>query len=160
MARAEEQTGPAPQFSRILPALIFTAITIVIIISRLYHPDANPAFVLCGFKTVLGLPCPGCGLTRSFCALAQGDLWAAFSFNLLGPLLFIFMLTGWAIAALALAGIRVPWQSSTRLLTELGIIKYTIITVSFYWLARIIFLLAIYGWRGTVGQGLLAQLWK
>ncbi|MFT3900695.1 MAG: DUF2752 domain-containing protein [Gordonia sp. (in: high G+C Gram-positive bacteria)] len=42
----------------------------------------------CIFRHVTGLPCPGCGLTRSFVMLAHGDVSAAFGFNLFGPVFF------------------------------------------------------------------------
>ena len=43
---------------------------------------------ICPFRLITGLPCPGCGLTRSWVALAHGDAAAAFSSNLFGPLAF------------------------------------------------------------------------
>ena len=43
---------------------------------------------LCPMKGLTGVPCPGCGLTRSFVATAHADLGAAFGFHRLGPLLF------------------------------------------------------------------------
>ncbi len=43
---------------------------------------------LCPFHNVTGVPCPGCGLTRSFVCLAHGQIAAAFEFHPLGPLLF------------------------------------------------------------------------
>lgn len=42
----------------------------------------------CGMQQVLGLDCPGCGLTRSFIALAHGDLNASLAFNPGGFLVF------------------------------------------------------------------------
>jgi hypothetical protein len=46
----------------------------------------------CPFKSVTGLSCPGCGMTRCVHALAQGDFVSAFRFNallfLLVPVLF------------------------------------------------------------------------
>ncbi len=41
--------------------------------------------VLCPFRHVTGLPCPGCGLTRSWVALGHGDVSSAFGFNAFGP---------------------------------------------------------------------------
>ncbi|MGW0037537.1 DUF2752 domain-containing protein [Gordonia sp. NPDC003376] len=52
---------------------------------------------LCVFRRLTGLPCPGCGLTRSWVMTAHGDLGHAFSFNLFGPLTF-------AVAALVVVG--------------------------------------------------------
>jgi len=43
---------------------------------------------LCSFQRFFGIPCPGCGLTRSFVALARGDVAAAWTFNPAGLLLF------------------------------------------------------------------------
>lgn len=47
--------------------------------------------VLCGFRKMFGIPCPGCGMTRSFVFLAHGDLVSGFRMNLLGPPLFAFV---------------------------------------------------------------------
>lgn len=47
----------------------------------------------CTSKAYLNLPCPGCGLTRSFVALAHGDWIASYSFHRLGwaTALFVFL---------------------------------------------------------------------
>ncbi len=37
---------------------------------------------------VLGVSCPGCGLTRSFVAAARGEFRQAFLYNFMGPVLF------------------------------------------------------------------------
>lgn len=44
----------------------------------------------CLFLKFVGIPSPGCGLTRSFLAMTNGNLLESFSYNLLGPFLFIF----------------------------------------------------------------------
>jgi len=45
-------------------------------------PGLNHNFhVPCLFKTVLGISCPGCGLTRAIGALIQGDIAAAWQYN-------------------------------------------------------------------------------
>ncbi len=40
---------------------------------------------LCLFKNTTGMPCPGCGLTRSYLALLKGDIVDAFNYH---PLFF------------------------------------------------------------------------
>lgn len=40
----------------------------------------------CILRILTGLPCPGCGMTRSWVHLAHGDVAAAFEYNLFGPL--------------------------------------------------------------------------
>jgi len=62
--------------------------TTVIVLSFLY--DHTPLFerVWCVSILWFDLPCPGCGLTRAFCAMADGDLIRAFRFHTAGPLLY------------------------------------------------------------------------
>lgn len=43
---------------------------------------------ICPFRLATGLPCPGCGLTRSWVALAHGRVSDSFGANLFGPLAF------------------------------------------------------------------------
>ena len=42
---------------------------------------------LCLFQQMTGLPCPGCGLTRSVVCMAHGHLADALAFHPLGPLM-------------------------------------------------------------------------
>jgi hypothetical protein len=46
---------------------------------------------LCWFRGVFHIDCPFCGMTRSFVALAHGDVAAALRFHPAGPLLFLAM---------------------------------------------------------------------
>ena len=52
------------------------------------------SFLGCPLMRHVGIPCPGWGLTRSFMAIARGDLAQAVSYHLFGPVLFV----GFAIA--------------------------------------------------------------
>ena len=55
---------------------------------RIY--DAQPTIPgTCFFKLTTGLPCPGCGLTRSFVHVANGNVHRAAAFNWMGPVLYI-----------------------------------------------------------------------
>ena len=48
---------------------------------------------VCPMKAVTGLPCPSCGATRSVMSLAHGDFAAAWSWNPLGYILGLLLLT-------------------------------------------------------------------
>jgi hypothetical protein len=62
----------------------------------LVAPDSLPALPLCLFRALTGLPCPGCGLTRSFCALLHGHFAEAWALNPFG-----FVFAGAAILLLS-----------------------------------------------------------
>jgi hypothetical protein len=47
---------------------------------------------VCAFRNTTGLPCPGCGLTRSWVELARGDLETSLARNRLGWLLMIYVM--------------------------------------------------------------------
>lgn len=57
----------------------------------------------CMFRSLTGLPCPFCGLTRSFVSLSHGRWREAFLFHLLGPLVYAGFLAG------VLAGV-ISWR--------------------------------------------------
>ena len=75
-----------------------------------YVPWAESGPVLCPFRLLTGLPCPSCGLTRSFCAMASGHLHAAAGFHLFGPALFVALLALVPLLVFqAVIGRRIGW---------------------------------------------------
>ncbi|WP_292649544.1 DUF2752 domain-containing protein [Nocardioides sp.] len=56
--------------------------------------------VLCPFRALTGLPCPGCGLTRSWVYLMHGDIGLALASNWFGPVLIL------AVIALVVTSVR------------------------------------------------------
>ena len=54
--------------------------------------------VLCLFRYLTDLHCPGCGITRSLVHFCHGDFALAFQFHLFGPFLFSFMLMSFVLA--------------------------------------------------------------
>jgi len=53
----------------------------------------------CMSRRVWRMDCPGCGLTRSFISMGHGEFQRAFSFNLAGPLVYLFVL------------VQIPWHA-------------------------------------------------
>lgn len=97
----------APQPSKRMAAVIVAGLAVVFLTSIFYRPQEatdGRYFTICGFKNFTGLPCPGCGLTHSFCAIGKGDFVTAFVYNILGPPLFLLSLLIWIRSICVLAG--------------------------------------------------------
>lgn len=122
---------------KILILLIFIGFGTVLIISYFYYPDPNPRTSLCAFYNLTHLPCPGCGLTRSFCAMAKGEFIDAFSFHLLGPLMFFTTTITWIASLLAIFGIDKPIKYLYLLFTKDLSIKLFAVILAIYWIARL-----------------------
>lgn len=64
----------------------------------------------CMFRTLFGLPCPGCGLTRSIIALWHGEPTLSFRYHPLGipTMLGLACVAAWSLA-FALMPVSRPW---------------------------------------------------
>ena len=45
------------------------------------NPEGGIALIPCPVRSAIGIPCPGCGMTRSCLALAQGEFVSAWKFH-------------------------------------------------------------------------------
>lgn len=98
--------NPSPDLHRRLAAVSSTEITAAIGAGGLVIAALLPAGgiedgpVLCPFRALTGLPCPGCGLTRSWVYLMHGDIGSSLASNWFGPVLIL------AVVVLAVVSIR------------------------------------------------------
>ena len=68
------------------------AATAGVLVVGYFNPTTAQFFPACPFHALTGLNCPGCGLTRGFHSLLQGDVLTALHFNALLPVYFLFLL--------------------------------------------------------------------
>jgi len=73
-----------------LPLLLWlgagvTAVALFVAAGLVGLPE-GPGFIVCAFRRLTGIPCPGCGLTRAMAALARGELLLALHFHPFAPL--------------------------------------------------------------------------
>ena len=108
-------------------------------VSFVYVHTPLQDMVWCVWRRLFELACPGCGLTRSFCAMSAGEWGAAFEHHMAGPLLYGAMV--WCIFAWAIRFVSGPaqWMSPGRTV------------LSFYWGATLLMYL------GQVGR--IAMQW-
>ena len=79
---------------------------------------------LCPFYTLTGLPCPGCGLTRSFVCLGHGQWTQSLHWNPLGLLIAFILAALWLRNAIYWLRGTLLWslpQRATSLLTWAGV---------------------------------------
>jgi hypothetical protein len=90
-------TPPDRFYHIILLALSASVLLLAVVLSIRDHSQVIlpvlqlPLPELCTMRRMLGIDCPGCGLTRCFIALAHGDVTAAWSYNPAGLWLFLVM---------------------------------------------------------------------
>ena len=136
------QQFPAEPPSRRLAVLGMAGLSAVFLVSLLISLPEREYFTICGFKTLTGLPCPGCGLTHSFCALGKGDVSGAFGFNLLGPPLFVALVLLWIRSGCVLLNRTAVVDRLDRFARRFNLVKAFAIAFAVYGIARIMYLLA------------------
>src|SRR5213080_3127335 len=128
--------------SKRLAMLTLVGLSAVFILSVLLKPSSGDYFTVCGFKNFTGLPCPGCGLTHSFCALAKGEVADAFSWNLMGPVLFMLFILLWTRSGAVLLNRASFVELFDRVTDRLNVVRVLAIAFGVYGIARIVYLLA------------------
>ena len=95
-ASADETGAACAKAYHLIVLLVCTA---VLIASVALRPQGQGLSLLgyrwpfyCWLHETLGVNCALCGMSRSFCSLAHGDLEASFGFHPLGPFLFAMFL--------------------------------------------------------------------
>ena len=92
----------------------------------------------CPFLHILGVPCPGCGLTRAVVALLQGDWQRSLELHAFAPILMVaLLLMAWSVI--------LPPKQRTWFLACLevverrtGITAILLISLMIYWLIRLL----------------------
>ena len=128
-------------YSKRLNIILLIAISAAFIVSVLFRAPEGNYFTICPFKTFTGLPCPGCGLTHSFCAIGKGDIVRAIGFNLFGPFLFALAIMAWIRSVCVLMGRITPIVVFDAWVRKLRLVRNTVILMAVYGVGRMAWLL-------------------
>ncbi|HEY5724342.1 MAG TPA: DUF2752 domain-containing protein [Methylomirabilota bacterium] len=93
------------------------AVAAWLVAARLIEPDG---ISWCPIRRLIGLPCPGCGMSRALVALGRGEWARAIDLHPLAPVLVLEVFLLWLLWGLVAAGRR-SWPPRTVLLTWLGL---------------------------------------
>ena len=94
----------------------------------------------CPLKAALGIPCPGCGLTRATVSLLRGEFAAAFGAHAFAPVL-LAGLAALAVAALLPAGRREAFAGLVGRFERRTKASYVLFAaLLLYWSVRLLFL--------------------
>ena len=132
--------SPLPRISSVQRRawLILLGLSAMFVTSALWQPS-DDGIILCPFRAITGIPCPGCGMTRAFCALAHGHILRAIRYNALSPFLFLAAIIAWmgaAAAALNLQGVRERLARIPRPTPFIS--KLALALVVIWWIVRLI----------------------
>ncbi|RMG47150.1 MAG: DUF2752 domain-containing protein [Acidobacteria bacterium] len=87
------------------------ALPLLLIALAIWTPPSEPGFIICGFRHLTGLPCPGCGMTRGISAFLKGDWRLAVHFNPFAPIVCFIFIVWWVRSLSALMGWRQVMRS-------------------------------------------------
>ena len=78
-----------------------------------WTPPGDGSTSLCLTRRIVGLPCPGCGLTRGLAHLVQGDLARVLELHPLAPLVLLDAAAGWGLWGLVVHDLAAPPAART-----------------------------------------------
>ena len=75
--------------ANILFSSVLVLVMLVLCQNQFQQISSIPHF--CVFQKIMNVPCPGCGVTRSFFSIVEGNVMLAWQFNPVGLCLFLFL---------------------------------------------------------------------
>ncbi len=132
-------------------AIWISVVLIVFLVARLLRPDTGQTLVisglgvtlpeLCSFRRLLGVDCPGCGLTRCFVLAARFRLADAWAMHPIGTLLALYLAATipqrlWRLRQL-LAGLPTRSTLAWELGLVLSLIAAAYASWGFFWLGLV-----------------------
>lgn len=117
-----------------------------------YHPYALTGPVLCPMALMLGLPCPGCGLTRALCLLTRGDFSGALAFHPLVPAILAYFTFLWIYKIVE------SWRGAPPRLPSNRIAGTALAILMGFWCLRLGFFFAQGGFDVMARENLLARI--
>ena len=111
---------------------------------------------LCLLRRTTGLPCPTCGMTRSFCAMGRGDLGDAFRQHPLGPVLYALLAFVMVRSAVAAVWGRRLFARTARLL--LWSVPALLAAAVVVWVVRLWWMFASGAAAGAWRESLLGRI--
>jgi hypothetical protein len=117
----------------VVPAQIpYRLLVALALLAALLIPDGalDHAPFTCPFRLLTGLPCPTCGLTRSWIALVHGNLSGSLSVHPLGPVTVV-------AAILFVMGVHARYPAVTALLRSRPLWAVCVFAWVAIWLVRL-----------------------
>lgn len=130
---------PFASAERPLAWAVLIGLSAMFLVSILWRPADEPTIILCPFRAITGLLCPGCGMTRAFCALGHGEFRKALSFNAVSPLLFLSFIVVWVGAAATLLKLDRVSRAVNRLRPSANASMLILALVVGWWVVRLAF---------------------
>lgn len=131
--------------SKTIARMVVVGLIAVFAISIFYEPSKPDSdgsyFTICPFKFFTNLPCPGCGLTHSFCSIGKGDIESGFTYNLLGPPLFLLAILIFFRSVCVLVGWTKPALVFDRTASRIKLLHIVLVSLFVFGGARIIYLI-------------------
>lgn len=128
--------GITPDMRRI-SGLVLAGLSAMFVVSALWRPSDQPVINLCPFRALTGYPCPGCGMTRAFCALSHGEFLRAVHFNALSPLLYVALIVVWTAALATVFNMPRARQALFRLRPTASVSVAILAGVLVWWVVRL-----------------------
>ncbi|MEQ8790919.1 MAG: DUF2752 domain-containing protein [Pirellulaceae bacterium] len=118
-----------------------TAFAVVALVLSMFLPSDGLGITVCLFKSLYGLPCPGCGLTRSVTCISHLQFAKAWDYHPFGMLVYALFVANVVLIVVPKAGreslkgwmaVNEPWLKPVYLAMVLSFLTFGCFRILFY----------------------------